>query len=596
MALTPIAGFCGGSWAARSRGISAQRTVNMRVERNQEAIGSIYTSSPVAKGPTALYARSGKKLFSNALAAIDPTAKHNGAWSSKFSVFFVAGTAAYELFQDRTITKLGDVQLATNPATFRANGTQLMIVVGGKVYVATGTKFFQPIVNFASGTVNITGTMVTRVDGDPFIDAGSPQNDIAPGDMFMLVGDLFTVDTVTDADNLTLTASAGAITGIRYEAGREMLTGATCECIDEYGIVNTPNTKNFRLSNLADFTKWDEIDEGSKSGSTDNISVVMNVGGNLGLFGDTNSTEIWGDSGNSDFPFERIGGNSISIGIDAPWSLQKLADGSLVGLMYSDAGDGQIVRSNGGEPVRISDHALENAMRTYGRINDAIGSTYLENGHSYYRIDFPTPKKTWEFDVTSGAWVELGIATAQEDSFDADLGRFHVHVTWPNQTRMHLLFDYTSGKIWEMSPDFLDDDGVDFPVMRIGPHYNSNFKRIHTKQFALDCEMGTIDPTARGADGKALIPTVNLSYSDDGGYNWTEAGAASLGRVGEYSGTELTAAESFDTTPSSQTNPQVFEPMPVWNRLGSDFIARTFKVKSTGKQLRSIYNGLVDIE
>lgn len=585
MPLQPIPGFIGGSYPARSKGVSAARSVNLFVELNP----------PNSKGPC-FYPRFGKKSF-----ATLPTPPHFGAWSNRTQVFLQAGGHVYELKEDATYTAIGTVQLGSNPTTMRSNGNQLLVVSGGKVYIATGLAFYQPIINFGRGQVSIAGNVVTWVAGDNgdtgFLPGGG--GDVVPGNLFMVMiptGPVVgIVVNVADNTHLSLDIAPGDTGGIAYQVGTEYLTGAMCECIDDYFIVNVPNTKTFRISNLKDGTIWDDVDKAEKSGSTDNIGAIANLSGNLALFGDTNSTELWGDSGNADFPFARISGSTLAIGLDAAWSVAKMWDGSLIGLTNSDLGNGVIAKSNGGAPQRISDHALENQIRKYAKTFDAVASTYLENGHSHYRIDFPAADKTWDWDDTSKIWCELGRETPQDEVYAADLGRYHVHVTWPTKGSMHLLFDYTSGKVWQMDPSYLDDDGVEIPIMRIAPHLNPNLEWTDCAEFALDCELGDIDPTLLGQDGKELIPTVQMSYSDDGGNIYSDPRPASLGRVGEYLGTYMTQSEYFDATANSQTNHQIFEPMPSWKSLGQFRIAKTFKVKSSAKMLRAIYNGLVSL-
>lgn len=543
-----------------------------------------------------MYPRSGKKLF-----ATLPTPPNFGMWANKSRVFVQSGGNVYELKQDATTTLIGPVEVGSNPTTMRANANQLLIASGGKVYVATGTALFQPIISYDSGQVSIAGnvaTWISGVGGDTgFLPGGA--GDYSVGDLFLVFEPtgpvLCKIAAVTDNTHLVLDQAPGDSAGIAYQVGQEMLTGAMCEFIDGYFIVNVPNTKTFRICALNDGTRWDELDVATKTGSTDNIGAIANVGGNLWLFGDTNSTEIWGDSGNADFPFARISGSTLNVGIDAPWSVAVMWDGSVFGLTSSSMGTGVIAQANGSSGGRVSDHSVENAIRKYARTNDAIASTYLENGHSFYRIDFPTANKTWEYDKTTGVWAELGIATLGDEVYAADLGRYYVHVEWPNQTRMHLVADYTTGKIWQVDPDFLDDDGIEIQVMRISPHVNTYLEYQNCREFALDCELGTLDPNLKGADGKPLIPTVQMSYSDDGGNTWSDPRAASLGRTGEYLGTYLTNQETDDATPNSQTTPNEFEPMPSWKALGTFRIARTFKIKSTAKMLRAIYNGLIDL-
>jgi len=581
MPLTPIANFCAGSYNSRARGASATRTVNMRIEQNMD---------PASKSPFTLFPRSGKKLFTTLKT---PGAGVQGMWANKTRVFVVCGGMLYEIFEDTSSHAAGPIAVGGNPATMRANGLQLLVCSAGNVYLYNGVSLFRPIISYATGTVNVNGNAVSWVSGALFQGAGG---DVLPGDLFMIGTTLYNVIAVTDATDLVLDKDAGMIEDVAYQAGTEYLTGVMPEFIDDYFIVSQPNTKQFRLSALGDGSTWDELDFADKSGSIDNIGAIQEVNGQLALIGDTSQTEVWGDSGNADFPFTRVSGRNINAGTSAPWSVAKLADGSICSLLSTLRGEDQIVHSAGGAPVRISDHGIENAMRSYPLVYDAIGSTYLEGGHSIYRIDFPTANRTWEWDQTAGGvWSEMGPETPEDEVYGADPGTFRVHVTWPSGTRMDLVAGFASGKIWQVSPDFDQDDGVDIPVMRISPHINSNLEMQNIKCFALDCELGTIDPANLGLDGKPLIPTVNLATSSDGARTWVDAGAASLGRSGEYEGTFLTPDEITDMTQNSQTNPQVFDPKPVWYSLGAFWISKTFKIKSTARQLKAIYNALIEL-
>lgn len=600
MALTPIPGFLGGSYQARWKSSIAARSVNLRLEVNED---------PNAISPATLFPVSGKKLFSTL-----PPGPIIGCWANRERTFWVSGGNVYELFQDGTFQLFGTVAVGSNPATMRANnpgnvppagsGGQLLICSAGNVYVATGTAIYQPMVNYTTGFANVNGINVTLVTSND----NSDFTEVQPGDLILFPPSTsgpssaapytYTVASVIDSTHLTLIQNAGVLNNYAYQIGAgpsSLLTGVMVEYIDGYFVVNVPNTTTYRISHLFDGSTWDALDFQSKSGTVDNIGAIINFSGYLALLGDTYSVEIWGDSGNAQFPFSRVSGQSLNVGITAAWSIAKMTDGSVIWLIESGGGEYQIVRSQGSTPVRISNHAMETAMRGYGLVYDAIASPYIEDGHEFYRIDFPTANRTWEWDKSSNAWVELGVQTAEDEVYGCDKGRYRVHVTWPNGQPMDLVGDYASGNIYQVSPDFTDDAGTDIPVMRIAPHINTSLERMNCPQFALQCSLGTIDPSLLGLDGKPLIPLVSLFYSNDGAYNWTNAGTASLGRSGEYEGTYLTPNEQFDTTPSSQTNPQVFEPRPLWSGLGSFWVARTLKIKSTARLLRAIYNGLAEI-
>jgi hypothetical protein len=600
MALQAIQGFCAGYYNSRAPGVSACRTVNMRVEQNED---------PNSKSPATLFPVSGKRLFTTLSGPII------GAWSNRYRTFWVAKNATgsanvYEVFEDGTNKLYGQVAFGGNPATMRSNGGQLLICSAGNVYLATGTAIYQPLVNYTSGFANVNGHIVTWLSSPA---DNSMFTEVQPGDLMLFPPSVMgptsaapfvhTVGSVDSPTQITLVDDAGILANYAYQLGAgpdvhgvsSLLSGVMVEYIDGYFIVNVPNSITFRISHLFDGGTWDALDFQSKSGSVDDIAAILAYSGYLALVGDTNSVEIWGDSGNAQFPFARVSGMSLNVGTEAPWSIARLTNGGAIWLMESSNGGRQFMLSMGGAPRRISNHALEFALRKYAKVNDAIASTYIEAGHEYYRVDFPAANRTWEYDVTSNVWVELGVLTPDDEVYGCDSGRYRVHVTWPSGAAMDLVGDFQSGNIYQVAPEFQDDNGAEIPVMRIAPHLNTALERMSAPAFALDCELGTIDPSLVGPDGNALIPTVTLAYSDDGARTWRDAGAASLGRSGEYEGTYLTLAEQSDLTPGSQTKPQVFEARPLWSGLGSFWISRTYKIKSTAKMLRAVYNGLAEV-
>ena len=297
----------------------------MRVELNEDAN---------AKSPATLFPIPGKRLFTTLSGPIV------GAWSNSYRTFWVAanGTGSanvYEVFEDGTNKLYGQVALGENPATMRANGTQLLICSAGNVYIATGTSIYQPIVNYTSGIANVNGQTVTWVSSAA---DSSMFSEVEPGDLMLLPPSsngpssaapyLFTVASVSaDGTTVTLIEDAGVLNNYAYQLGAgptSLLTGAMVEYIDGYFIVNVPTTITFRISHLFDGSTWDALDYQSKSGSVDNIIAILSFSGYLALIGDTNSVEIWGDSGNAQFPFARVSGATLNVGAESGWAVSKL--------------------------------------------------------------------------------------------------------------------------------------------------------------------------------------------------------------------------------------------------------------------------------
>src|SRR5205085_5478468 len=77
------------------------------------------------------------------------------------------------------------------------------------------------------------------------------------------------------------------------------------EEMDGYFVFVDPDTDQFYLSAIDDGSTMDALDFSSADTQPDNIVTHRVSKRELYLFGET-STEVWGDSGDSDFPFIRF--------------------------------------------------------------------------------------------------------------------------------------------------------------------------------------------------------------------------------------------------------------------------------------------------
>ena len=75
--------------------------------------------------------------------------------------------------------------------------------------------------------------------------------------------------------------------------------------------------------------------------------------------------------------------------------------------------------------------------------------------------------------------------------------------------RMHIVGDYSNGKVYELSATTYTDDSDAITRQRIFPHAYSEKDRIRLKEFELDCETGV------GASN------ITISWSKDGGHTYS---------------------------------------------------------------------------
>jgi len=131
------------------------------------------------------------------------------------------------------------------------------------------------------------------------------------------------------------------------------------------------------------------------------------------------ATEVWYDAGAQFFTFNRMQGVLLQIGCAAPQSVARVSKG-LMWLAANERGQNFVIRTQGFDYDRVSTHAIDFAISSYATVSDALGWTYIENGHEFYVLTFPTADVTWVYDTLSGLWHE-------RLSFDPVLGQYHRH-------------------------------------------------------------------------------------------------------------------------------------------------------------------------
>jgi hypothetical protein len=319
------------------------------------------------------------------------------------------------------------------------------------------------------------------------------------------------------------------------------------DVLDGYAITDNVGTGKFYISSINDATAWDALDFANAEGAPDDIVSVLADHREVWLFG-VKTTEVWYNSGNSDFPFERIQGAFIEQGCAAKHSVAK-ADNSVFWLGSSDRGDSIVYKATGYQPKRISTHAIEYAISNYSTISDAIGWTYEEEGHTFYVLTFPTGNATWVYDVSTEMWHERSYMNQSDGSLGRDRANAHAFFN-----RNHVVGDYVSGKIYTLDLDVYTDNseyikrlrsassGMDNRVYEIS--MTDPVKAVFTggdlevtkgkdRNFHLRLQI-TMESGVGLVTGQGSDPQVMMRYSDRNGHGWSDELWASAGGVGEY--------------------------------------------------------------
>jgi hypothetical protein len=373
------------------------------------------------------------------------------------------------------------IYTATNGKRFDVVGTDVYYVDASNVYTQIG------VLSTQSGVVSMAdnGASVFLVDGS------------AIGYTINLENNVFTV------------CNDSAF----YGADR-------VEYVDGYFVFNQPKTQHFYISKFNDIT-FDSLDIASKSTYADNLVTLAVMHREIWLFGEL-TTEVWYNTGASDFTFGRMPGVFIEHGCAAKHSVAKI-DLALFWLSKDLQGQGCVFAGRNYAAERVSTHALEQEFLTYSRIDDAIGFSYLQGGHAFYVLTFPTANKTWCFDTATGQWHQRGYLEA-----DGSISRHRMNCYSFNGGQ-NLVGDWETGGVYALDPNAYTDNGNPILCLRSFPHISgADGNRVLFRQFIADMEVGN------GLPDDSAGPEVRLRWSDDRGRSWGNAVTNSLGKVGEY--------------------------------------------------------------
>lgn len=288
--------------------------------------------------------------------------------------------------------------------------------------------------------------------------------------------------------------------------------------LDGFFIVNRGNTGQFNISGLYDGTLWSALDAAVTESNPDNLVRPVADHGQLVLFGDI-STEFWTDTGALSFPFARIQLANVEWGLAAANSVVKF-DNSLAFLAANRMGQYQVVRLNGFQPQRISNSDLEYVISNYGVASDATGLSYLQDGHPFYQLSFPSAGYSWLFDGSTGKWSELKSANITRHR-----GQYAM-----NFLGRTVVTDYSNGRLYKFNSTSYTDNGEMIEREIIGEHWDdSDLARVPIDQIRMDMETGVGLVSGQGSN-----PQIMLQCSKDRGHTWGTERWKTFGGIGAY--------------------------------------------------------------
>ncbi len=367
----------------------------------------------------------------------------------------------------------------------------------GRAFAVSGAGVYEI---FAGGTSSLLGTL-DQSNGIVTIAENLTQMAICDGtSLYILTYETNNFAKVTDPD---FPASVGSVA-----------------YIDGYFIVNQNGTGRFYISSLNDGTSWAALDFATAESSPDRLKICVNALGQLFLFGDR-TTEIWSNTGASDFPFRRISG-IMDVGVLSPYTIVEV-NNSIIFVGQDRFGNGVVYRTQSFNPSVISTTAIDLRIGEATDKENMRAYAYQEEGHIFYVLTGGGLETSLCYDMTTQQWHERAYLNA-DGVFEQDLAVDHMFAFGK-----HLVGDRRNGRIYEQSLDFYSDAGDALASERVYTHLSDEGKRIRFNALEIGFETGVGLQSGQGSDPKVLF-----SLSKDGGRTYSDTYSKSIGAVGQY--------------------------------------------------------------
>lgn len=386
-------------------------------------------------------------------------------------------------------------------ATLPGSPTRAQLNVNGRVFSVGGTQLCEVA---SDGTVTARATIAN--DGTAVSLAFSPIElfIVSAGHAYCYTLASNTINEVTDS-----------------------LAGTPIKAVyvDGFFVLQLSGNK-FQVSAPLDGSTWPGIQVTETSVYPEDITAI-----------EVNHTELWvflgqhaqvyQDTG-SDAVFDAVkGAGSIEQGCIGPFATAQL-DNSVFWVGMDQRGAIAAWRSNGYTPQRVSTYAVEAALTGYANIASLVCYSYQDSGHLFWVLYVPGADCSWVYDVTESLWHKRAFWLGTV---------FEPHHSWSHVYAFgkHLVGDWKSGNIYELSMSYLDDDGATIRRVRSAPTVINELERIFHAELTLDYQQGVgpVVPLVDG-NGNPRPPQVVVRWSDDGGETWSNDHIVGVGLTGQY--------------------------------------------------------------
>jgi hypothetical protein len=452
--------------------------------------------------------------------------------ASDSNLYIVADTIVYKVDLSGAFTQIGTINSANTPVSINQNNVQLIIVdgIGGWIYTfATGTfvaiGFGMVLGILTAGTLYTNGTY-TNVSLTGGTGTGAKATIVVSGGSVTSVtltayGTNYIVGDSLTCPNTSIGGTGSGWSILVSQSNLGFPAGATTvSYLDGYFICEFPNSIQWGISNINDGTNWQALQFASATSNPSLVNAIDALNGNIILW-KTAGIEFWQDAGSFPFPMQRLTSSSLQYGLGAKWSRATVGD-SICFLGQTQQGTRQIYQMIGTTIVRISNHNIEHLISGFSFVSDAVGFSYIVDGHFFYQITFPTANKSFLYDTITKVWstVQTGIEPGRHQANNGIVFNGTNYIS-----------DYATGNIYQQLFNTYDEEGL--PILREvdSIHINTQGNEFSISELWIDFETGT-----GLQQGQGFNPQLMMQVSKDGGRTFGSPRTASIGKVGQYRG------------------------------------------------------------
>lgn len=290
-------------------------------------------------------------------------------------------------------------------------------------------------------------------------------------------------------------------------------------------------TQKFYASDLEDGRAITATTNAAISLNYDDLQAVAVNLNNAYFFGDI-TTEIFAPVDDVTLPYDRISGGLLEFGIVSPYAWQRVLD-SLYVIAKNKDGIVGLLKIDGLNVTLIKNDDFIEKVNTYVNNDNTFCWSFSDKGHHFLAVTFPvaesvTRGRTWIYDTTTSSWSELE-SNDTSNQYSAFLNR-HTANCCIQFAGKQLIGDFQSGKIYEFSSDYYDEDGAIIRRQVVGPHIRINNNRLTISKISINVEGGI----GLNNGGDYDSPKLNLSWSTDEGRTFCTPQERECGTAGQY--------------------------------------------------------------